>query len=105
MSRKKCLCQDFMRDWTRLMQESTCLYFESLLVMGIRTTDLITGQSTIQENTLMVSEKIDAVADLGLRMAANPELNPAEAAHKAVTYYRRKVSANRRRLVKSRRKA
>jgi hypothetical protein len=50
----------------------------------------------------MVSEKVKAASEVGMMLATGGLTNPEKTAARAVRHYRKKVSANRKRL--SRRK-
>ncbi|PNU02414.1 hypothetical protein [Novosphingobium guangzhouense] len=83
-------------NWMKLAHDSYWLWAESLMVMGMRTADMMTGRGSDRENALMVSEKVSAAAAVGM-MLATGGASPGTA-RKAVRHYRRKVSANRKRL-------
>ncbi|MEE4453788.1 hypothetical protein [Novosphingobium resinovorum] len=85
-------------DWMSLAHDSYWLWAESLMVMGMRTTDMMTGRGSDRENALMVSEKVKAAAEVGM-MLATSGASP-KSAGKAVRHYRRKVTANRKRLAR-----
>lgn len=85
-------------DWMKLAHDSYWLWAELLMVMGMRTSDMMTGKGSDRENALMVSEKVKAAAEVGM-MLATSSASPKTAA-KAVRHYRRKVTANRKRLAR-----
>lgn len=89
-------------EWMKLAQDGYWLWAESLMVMGMRTTDMMTGKGSERENALMVSEKVKAATEVGMMIATGGLASPEKTAAKAVRHYRKKVSANRKRL--SRRK-
>jgi hypothetical protein len=76
------------------------LGIEASTVIGLRTLKLAAGGAAGEaEARRMVSEKIDAgLALQTLALTGGLGFNPHGAAAKALTHYRRKVRANRRRL-------
>ena len=85
--------------WLSLAHDSYWLWAESLMVMGMRTTDiLLCAPGHEREAVRMVTEKLQASAELAMDQASAGVLTPEKAAHKAVKHYRKRVSANRRRL-------
>jgi hypothetical protein len=89
-------------DWMKLANDSYWLWADSMMVIGLRTSDMMTGKGSERENRLMVSEKVKAASEVGMMIATGGLANPEKTAAKAVRHYRKKVSANRKRL--SRRK-
>ncbi|HUD27696.1 MAG TPA: hypothetical protein VMQ93_02415 [Novosphingobium sp.] len=87
-------------DLMKLAHDSYWLWAESMMVIGMRTTDMMTGRGSDRENALMVSEKVKAATDLGMQMAMGGLVSP----QKAVSHYRRKVTANRKRLARKKTK-
>lgn len=87
-------------DWMKLAHDSYWLWAESMMVIGMRTTDMMTGRGSDRENRLMVSEKVKAATDIGLKLATGGLASPEKSAQKAVSHYRRKVTANRKRLAR-----
>jgi len=85
-------------DWMKLASDSYWLWAESMMVMGLRTTDMMTGRGSDRENRLMVSEKVKAGAEVAAMLATAGLTSPEKSAQKAVSHYRRKVTANRKRL-------
>jgi hypothetical protein len=85
-------------DWIKLAHDSYWLWAESMMVMGMRTTDMMTGRGSNRENVLMVTEKLQANAELAIKLATGGLTTPEKTAHKAVRHYRKRVTANRRRL-------
>ncbi|WP_334184352.1 hypothetical protein [Novosphingobium sp.] len=85
-------------DWIKLAHDSYWLWAESMMVMGMRTTDMMTGRGSNRENVLMVTEKLQANAELAIKLATGGLTSPEKTAHKAVRHYRKRVTANRRRL-------
>lgn len=88
-------------DWARFAHDSYWLWAESMMVMGMRTTDIMTGRGSVQENTLMVTEKLQAAGELSLKLVTGGILDPEKSVHNAVRYYRKRVTANRKRLSKA----
>src|SRR5277367_914051 len=86
--------------WLRLGLNTWALGMEASQVIALRTLKILSGGSTGQaEARRMVDEKIQAGLDLQ-SVALTGSLGPTAhgAAGKVVSYYRRKVRANRRRL-------
>ncbi|WP_313436629.1 hypothetical protein [Novosphingobium sp.] len=90
--------RDTNGDWMKLAHDSYWLWAESMMVMGMRTTDMMTGRGSNRENMLMVTEKLQANAELAMKLATGGLTSPEQTAHKAVRHYRKRVTANRRRL-------
>lgn len=91
-------------DWLALAHDSYWLWAESMVVMGMRTTDMLLRRPGHEREAVrMVTEKLRAHAELGALLAAAGPLAPEQAAHKAVKHYAKQVTANRKRL--GRRKA
>ena len=86
-------------DLMKLAHDSYWLWAESMMVMGMRTTDMMTGRGSNTENLLMVTEKLQAGAELAIKLATGGT-SPEKTAHKAVRHYRKRVTANRRRLAR-----
>jgi hypothetical protein len=91
-------------DWFRLAHDSYWLWADSMMVIGLRTTDMMTGRGSDRENRLMVSEKLKAGAELAAMIATGGLAAPEKTAQKAVTHYRKRVTANRKRLSRRGRK-
>lgn len=87
-------------DWLKLTHDSCWLWAESLMVIGMRTSDMMTGRGSDRENRLMVAEKLKAGAEVAAMFPAMGFAAPERSAQKVVSHYRRKVSANRRRLAR-----
>lgn len=87
--------------WMRLGWDAWMLGAESASVIGLRTLKLAAGgPAADRESRLMVDEKLEAARALQV-MALTGALGftaPA-AVDKTIKHYRRKVRANRRRLV------
>lgn len=88
--------------WVRLSLDAWRLTADSAHVMGLRTLKIATGGADAQaEAALMVNEKIQAAVDLQtLALTGALGSNAPDAASATIRHYRRRVSANRRRLLK-----
>ena len=90
-------------DWMKLANDSYWLWAESMMVIGMRTTGMLTGRRGHEREAVrMVAEKLRANAELGAQMATFGALSPEQAAQKIVTHYGKRVTANRKRLSRSR---
>jgi hypothetical protein len=88
--------------WLRLGQEVWALGAESAAVMTLRTMKIAAGGAAAEaEAQRMVSEKVEAAQALGV-MALTGALGftAPGVVDKSIKHYRRKVSANRRRLTR-----
>jgi hypothetical protein len=75
------------------------LSFEAAAVVTLRSMKLAAGGAEAQaEAGLMVSEKVAAMADLQARQFGAGLQTPAAATRRALSHYRRRVRANRKRL-------
>ena len=88
--------------WIGLGLDAWRLGLESYSVMGLRTLRLAQGGETARvEAERMVAEKVEAgLALQALAMTGGLGVTPAGASAKAMAHYRRKVLANRRRLLR-----
>ncbi|WP_234730451.1 hypothetical protein [Acidocella facilis] len=88
--------------WTNWVTQSAMLMIESQQVIALRLAKLAAGGPDVQrEAELMVSEKVQAIADSGqMVMKAAAGGHSDMGAGKVLTHYRSKVRANRRRLSK-----
>lgn len=88
--------------WLRIGLDAWSLGVESSAVMGLRVLKIAAGGAAGEaEARRMVEEKIDAgVAWQSLALTGGLGITPHGAAAKSVAHYRRKVRANRRRLLK-----
>ncbi len=85
--------------WNALALESLSLWTEANTVIWLRLMRMAGGGALAeQEASRMVSEKIAAHAQLGMRLMLGGWISPEQAARKSVRHYRGKVRANRRRL-------
>jgi len=81
-----------LESWMRLLLNTTLLGLEAQSVVGMRLSQIATGQSTPAEAQLMVSEKLVAFVDAATTIAAGGS------AHLVVQSYRQRVQANAERL-------
>lgn len=81
-----------LASWMKLATDSTMLAIESQTVIWARLSQIAMGRGSAAENLLMVTEKINAIAEAAVIVAGGGS------AHKVVRGYRRKVRANARRL-------
>jgi hypothetical protein len=90
--------------WIKLGWDSMALGAEAASVIGLRSLKLTAGGAAAErEAALMVSEKVQAAWALqGLAMAGALGFTAPRMASKTLAHYRRKVRANRRRLLKRR---
>lgn len=87
-------------DWMKLANEGYWLWAESMMVIGMRTSDMMTGRGSNHENMRMVTEKMQANAELAAKLFWGGPTTPEKAARKAMRHYRTRVRANRKRLAK-----
>lgn len=86
-------------DWVALANDSYWLWAESMMVMGMRTTDMLLQRPGHEREAVrMVAEKLRANGELAAKLAAGGVLAPEMALHKAVKHYGKRVTANRKRL-------
>lgn len=78
--------------WIRLTLDTTLLGLEAHSVISLRLAQIAMGQGTPAEAQLMVTEKMLALMDATMTVAAGGS------AHQIVQDYRRQVQANARRL-------
>ena len=87
--------------WFDLSMSMMKLGFDAQQVIALRTVKLMAGGPAADtEANLMVAEKMQAAADAGLTMTVGlmSGRSQADIAREVVGAYRRKTSANRRRL-------
>ena len=89
--------------WIGIGFDAWRLGLEASTVIGLRTLRLAQGGEAARiEAERMVSEKVDAgLALQALAIGGGLGLTPAHASARTLAHYRRKVSANRRRLSKA----
>ncbi len=89
--------------WLTLSMNAWSLGAEASAVIGLRALKMAAGGAAAQaEAQRMVSEKLEsAVALQTMAMTGRLGVTPQAAAARTMAHYRRKVSANRRRLQKS----
>jgi len=87
--------------WLRLSSDAWSLAIESSSVIGLRAMTIAAGGPNAQvETERMVREKIEAGLDLQAKaLSGGLGVTAHGAAAKTVAHYRRRVRANRRRLV------
>ena len=90
-------------EWIEIANATMRLALESADVVGLRAAKAAKGGSkATDEAWLMWSEKVQSLAELQTRLfLGSMGATPATTTRKAVTHYRRKVAANRRRLRRS----
>jgi hypothetical protein len=76
----------------KLANDATLLAIEAQTVVGLRLGQIAMGRGTLAENQLMVTEKMQALADTATLMATGGSV------HQVVKGYRKKVRANTKRL-------
>jgi len=87
--------------WLRLGQVTVALAWESATVIALRSLQIARGRAGEAELRRMVEEKVDAMIELQVRaMTGGLSLNPLVATQHALTHARRRVRANRRRLIR-----
>jgi hypothetical protein len=88
--------------WIGIGFDAWRLGLEASTVIGLRTLRIAQGgEAGRLETERMVSEKVEAgIALQALAMGGGLGLSPAGASARTLAHYRRKVSANRRRLTK-----
>ncbi len=88
--------------WLRLGFDAWSLGVEASSVIGLRTMKLAVGGAAADaENRRMVEEKVRAGLEWQtVALTGGLGLTPHRAAAKTLTHYRRKVRANRRRLLR-----
>ena len=89
--------------WLAIGFDAWSLSMEATTVIGLRTLKIAAGGAAGEaESQLMVTEKIAAgLALQSMAISGGRGFTPHGAASKTLTHYRRKVRANRRRLLKS----
>ncbi len=89
--------------WFTLGADMWTLGLETAQVMGLRSLKIVTGGAEGEgELRRMVEEKVEAgLALQTLALTGGLGFTPQAVAAKTVAHYRRKVRANRRRLIKS----
>lgn len=87
-------------DWTRAGIDAWALSVEASTVIGLRMAKLAAGGAAgTAEAQLMVSEKMQSVAELQVAMLTGGlGTTPLAGTNKVIRHYRRKVKANRKRL-------
>jgi len=86
--------------WITIGLDAWCLGWEASAVIGLRSLALAQGGAAAQaEAARMVAEKLEAGASLQAKALSGAlGATPASVSARTLAHYRRKVSANRRRL-------
>jgi hypothetical protein len=86
--------------WLDLTMDSWLLAADAQTVIGLRMLKLAAGdRASATEAQLMISEKLEAVAQVQVQMLTDTLSGSGHlATQRALAHYRRKVGANRRRL-------
>ena len=85
--------------WGRLWLDSSRLWADAGTVLMLRSWRMMAGGRPAQrELERMVSEKVEAGAELAGALAGGRVKSPAGAARKAVSVYGKRVRSNRKRL-------
>ena len=89
-------------EWMEIAVDAMILAVESAGVIGLRAVAASRGgQSATDETKRMIAEKYLALAELQAQfLVGSRVVSPTAAAKRSIRHYRRKVSANRRRLTK-----
>jgi len=89
--------------WFGIGMDAWRLGVEASTVIGLRTLKLAAGgDAGAAEARLMIAEKIDAAMTLQARaLSGGLGTTPASLSARTLAHYRRKVSANRRRLTRA----
>ncbi len=100
--RASCYGMAHQNPWLRASLAAWSLGIEASTVIMLRTMKIAAGgQAGEIEAQRMVSEKIEAGLDLQTKaLTGGLGYTPASAANQTLAHYRRKVRANRRRLIK-----
>ncbi len=93
------MTKNTMFDFADMAFQSTMLAIESQQVIAMRLTKFALGGPDVQrEAELMISEKMQSMAETSRMLVMAALGGDATGAHKVVKHYRGKVSANVRRL-------
>ena len=86
--------------WLKAGMDAWSLGTEASMVIGLRMAKVAAGgQTAAKETDLMISEKMHAAWELQAKLMMAPlGMTPLGATRTALSHYRRKVGANRRRL-------
>ena len=86
--------------WNRLWLDSSRLWADATMVMMLRSWRMMAGgpAAAQREAERMVSEKVEAGAELAGALAGGRVKSPQAAARKAVSVYGKRVRGNRKRL-------
>ena len=102
MSERNLLRTEDALEWMEVATEAAVLGFESAAVMGLRMAGAVRGgRKAEREAWRMYSEKVVALAELQTMFLSGAlGATSSSAAKSTLKHYRRKVSANRRRLTR-----
>ncbi|MCL6682988.1 hypothetical protein [Sphingomonas alba] len=87
-------------EWPRLMLDTSQLWDDAAMVVALRSWRIIAGGPAVarQEVERMISEKVEAGAELAGALIGGKVNSPQSAARKALSIYAKRVRENRRRL-------
>ena len=86
-------------DWSRLMVDASQFWADAGMVVALRSWRLMAGgPAARRELERMLSEKVEAGAELAGALAGGRFNSPGAAARKALTVYGKRVRENRKRL-------
>jgi hypothetical protein len=87
-------------DWSRLMFDASRLWADAGMVVALRSWRMMAGGPAVaqREAERMVSEKVEAGAELAGALAGGAVKSPKATARKALTVYGKRIRGNRRRL-------
>ena len=87
-------------DWSRLMFDASRLWADAGMVVALRAWRMMSGgpAAARREAERMVSEKVEAGAELAGALAGGAVKSPEAAARKALSVYGKRIRGNRRRL-------
>jgi len=87
--------------WPRLMLDTSQLWGDAAMVVALRSWRIMAGGPAVarREVERMISEKVEAGAELAGALASGHVDSPQSAARKALNIYAKRVHENRHRLV------
>jgi len=89
----------FAADWSRLMFDASRFWADAGMVVALRSWRMMAGgPAAPRELEGMLSEKVEAGAELAGAMASARITSPEAAVRKALTVYGKRVRENRKRL-------
>lgn len=88
-------------EWPRLMLDTSQLWGDAAMVVALRSWRIMAGGPAVarREVERMISEKVEAGAELAGALASGRVDSPQSAARKALAIYAKRVRENRHRLV------